>query len=96
MELIFPRKDWKHTPFGDAKEAMPEKMPNLRGLGFTMIANEDSDHAGDKITRRSRTGFIVYLNNPPICWSSKKQCGIDTSSFGSEFISLKKCCSGII
>ena len=52
----------------------------------------DSDHAGDTITCRSRTGFIVYLNSSPIFWFSKKQGGIETSSFGSEFIAMKQCC----
>ena len=52
----------------------------------------DSDHAGDSITRRSRTSFIVYLNNAPIYWTSKKQGSIETSSFGSEFIAMKNCC----
>ena len=55
----------------------------------------DSDHAGDTITCRSRTGFIVYLNSSPIFWFSKKQGGIETSSFGSEFIAMKQCCEYI-
>ena len=95
VELEFPRKNWRHTPFVDAKETMPDNMPPTRGLGFTMLANVDSDHAGDEITRRSRTGFIVFLNNSPIYWFSKKQGGIETSSFGSEFIALKQCCEYI-
>ena len=26
------------------------------------------------------------------CWFSKKQMGIESSSFGSEFIAMKQCC----
>ena len=44
------------------------------------------------MTRNSRTGFIVYLNRTPIFWFSKKQGGIETRSFGSEFIAMKQCC----
>ena len=33
----------------------------------------DADHAGDQVTRCSRTVFIVFLKNAPIYWSSKKQ-----------------------
>mmetsp|Transcript_2441 Transcript_2441/g.3428 ORF Transcript_2441/g.3428 Transcript_2441/m.3428 type:complete len:402 (+) Transcript_2441:1306-2511(+) len=95
VELQIPRKNWRHTLFVDAKEIMPDKMPPPRGLGFTMIANVDSDHTGDEITRRSCTGFIVFLNNSPIYWFSKKQNGIETSSFGSEFIAPKQCCEYI-
>ena len=66
--------------------------PAPRGIGFTMRAFVDSDHARDSITRRSRTGFIVFLNNAPIFVHSKKQGSCETSSFGSEFIAMKSCC----
>jgi len=49
----------------------------------------DSDHAGDQITRRSQTGFLVYLNNALIYWTSKNQTTVETSSFGSEFMVMK-------
>ena len=49
----------------------------------------DSDHGGDQVTRRSRTGFLVFLNSSLIYWCSKKQTTIETSSFGSEFMALK-------
>ena len=60
-----------------------------------MIACVDSDHAGDSVTRRSSTGFIIKLNSSPIYWMSKKQSGVETSSFGSEFIAMKQCCEYI-
>ena len=46
--------------------------------------------AGDLVTRRSRTGFIVFLNGAPIYWSSKKQTSCETSTFGSEFVAMKQ------
>ena len=60
-----------------------------------MISCVDSDHAGDSVTQRSRTGFIIKLNSAPIYWMSKKQSGVETSSFGSEFIAMKQCCEYI-
>ena len=50
----------------------------------------DSDHAGETLTRRSRTGFIVFLNGAPIYWLSKKQTSCETSTFGSEFVAMKQ------
>ena len=50
----------------------------------------DADHTGDLLTRRSRTGFIVFLNGAPIYWSSKKQTSCETSTFGSEFVAMKQ------
>jgi hypothetical protein len=49
----------------------------------------DSDFAGDCMTRRSRTGFFIYLNSAPIVWVSKRQPTIETSVFGAEFIAMK-------
>jgi len=60
-----------------------------------MKAYVDADHAGNLLTRRSRTGFLVYLNMVPIYWLSKKQTSIETSTFGSDFVAMKHCCEYI-
>jgi hypothetical protein len=49
----------------------------------------DSDHAGEKRTRRSRTGFLIYCNMALIIWLSKRQPTIETSVFGAEFVAMK-------
>ena len=89
---LFEKQDWRDTVYGESKEQLPPNMPQPRGQGFKLVTYVDSDHAGDSVTRRSRTGFIVYLNSSPIYWTSKKQTSIETSSFGSEFIAMKICC----
>ena len=88
----FVREDWKNTPYEDSEVKAPENVPEPLGIGVKVVAYVDADHAGDLLTRRSRTGFIVYLNNAPIYWISKKQTSIETSSYGSEFTALKNCC----
>ena len=50
----------------------------------------DADHAGDKITRRSRTGVLLCLNSSPMLWHSKKQNAVETSTFGSEFVAMRQ------
>ena len=91
-ETKFKKEDWSATPYGLCSEELPANAPEPLGIGFIMRAFVDSDHAGDMVTRRSRTGFIIFLNNAPICWNSKKQGSCETSSFGSEFIAMKSCC----
>ena len=93
----FDRKDWTSSEFGHLQgiEELPPKMPESRRIGLTMIAKVDADHAADTITRRSRTGFLVYLNSALVYWSSKKQTSVESSSFGSEFIAMKQCCEYI-
>ena len=49
----------------------------------------DSDHAGDKVTRRSQTGILIFVNRAPILWYSKRQNTVETSTFRSEFITMK-------
>ena len=87
----FEEQDWSASEFGNVSEQLPENAPDPRGQGFTITAYVDSDHAGDLLTRRSRTGFLVYLNSSPVYWYSKKQNSIETSSFGSEFTAMKQC-----
>ena len=41
------------------------------------------------MTRQSHTGYFVYLNSALICWHSKKQTSVETSSFGSENMAMK-------
>ena len=92
--LDFQECDWTTSEFGHVagEEILPPNRLEPRGFGFTVRAKVDADHGGDTVTRRSRTGFIVYLNSAPVYWLSKKQTSVETSSFGSEFIAMKQCC----
>jgi hypothetical protein len=49
----------------------------------------DDDHAGCRVTRRSHTGIIIYVQGAPIMWYSKRQNTVESSTFGSEFIAMK-------
>ncbi len=89
---LFERKDWTTSEMSfSMKEELPATMPRPRGLGFTMRAYVDADHATDSMTRKSRSGFLVYLNNAPIYWMSRKQTSVETSSHGSKFHAMKQC-----
>jgi hypothetical protein len=65
-------------------------MPEPRGEPVVMTCFVDADHAGNSITRRSKTGFIIiFLNCAPIDWYSKKQNTVESSTFGSEFVAMQ-------
>ena len=89
---LFPKEDWMYSSYGceEPVEQLPPDMPKSLGESFTMRVYVDADHAGDQLTRRSRTGFVVFLNNAPIYWMSKKQTSCETSTFGSEFVAMKQ------
>ena len=64
-------------------------MPKPFGKGMDMRVYVDSDHAGDTVTRSSRTGFVISLIGAPIYWNPKKQTSCETSSFVSELYAMK-------
>jgi hypothetical protein len=50
----------------------------------------DSDWAGDPETQISVTGFIVYLQNAPVCWRYKAQKGVTLSSCEAEYVTISE------
>jgi hypothetical protein len=87
-EVPAPEYDWTDF-YGDVKEPIPPDCPEPRGMSAQTTAFIDSDHAADLVSRRSRTGVLVYLQSAPVIWYTKKQGSIETSSFGSEFSAMK-------
>jgi hypothetical protein len=43
----------------------------------------------DLVTRRSTTGFLIYLCVKPVVWCSKRHNTVESSTFGSEFVALR-------
>jgi hypothetical protein len=87
-ELQFSKFDWSEF-YRDAKESLPPNAPSPRGHTVQMNVFVDADHAGNRVTRRSHTGILIYLNAAPILWYSKAQATVETSTFGSEFIAMR-------
>ena len=75
--------------YPDALEEIPPNAPPPRGNPIQVNCFVDSDHAGDRLTRRSQTGIILYCNSAPIVWYSKRQTTVETSTFGAEFVALR-------
>ncbi len=71
------------------EEAIPSDMPPPLGKDVDLCMMVDSDHAAEKRTQRSRTGFIIFCKLAPIIWLSKQQGTIETSVFGAEFVAMK-------
>ena len=87
--LIAARRDAMKEIYVDAKEELPTNAPPPRGNPVQVNCFVDSDHAGDRLTRRSQTGIILYCNSAPIQWYSKRQSTVETSTFGAEFVALR-------
>jgi hypothetical protein len=83
-----PEYDWTDF-YGDVVEQVPPDCPEPCGKPAQTTAFVDSDHAADLVSRRSRTGVLLYLQSAPIVWYTKQQGSIEISSFGSEFTAMK-------
>ena len=81
--------------YRDAEEELPKRMPIPRGYAVTTEAWVDASHATNKKTRKSHSGYIIFINSAPILWYSKRQNTVEASTFGSEFIALKACIEAI-
>ncbi len=84
----FPVGDWSEF-YGKVEEPIPPNAPEALGKEVDLHMFVDSDHTGDKRTRRSQSGFLVYLNTVLISWYSKKQSTIEICTFGAEFVAMK-------
>lgn len=60
-----------------------EKGHNEKLVGFA-----DSDWAGDERDRKSTTGFLFKIFGATVCWSTKKQSTVATSSTEAEYVAL--------
>jgi hypothetical protein len=87
-EEAFPKHDWS-TFYAGAKEELPPNMPEARGNPVQINCFTDADHSGNRITRRSHTGIMIFVNQAPVIWYSKAQNTIESSTFGSEFIATQ-------
>uniref|UniRef100_A0A2N9IH78 Integrase catalytic domain-containing protein n=1 Tax=Fagus sylvatica TaxID=28930 RepID=A0A2N9IH78_FAGSY len=74
----------------------------LRGLSYPagtsldLAAYSDADYAGCSDTRRSTTGWCMFLGPALISWKSKKQDRVSKSSTESEYRAMSQACAEIL
>jgi len=63
---------------------------NYKGKG-ELVGYTDSDFGGDPKDRKSTSGYIILMEKDPICWQSKKQTVVATSTCEAEYIAMAEC-----
>ena len=84
--------------YGDIKEKLPPQKPfkdsglaerpEPKGRSFRITTYVDCNLGVNCVTRQSRLDFMVFLNELPLYWLSKKQMSYKVSTFGSEFTTM--------
>ena len=59
--------------------------------GINLKVYVDADFAGDSITRKSTSGFLMMMGRTPTSWFSKLQHCVSTSTAEAEYYSLSEC-----
>ena len=80
--------EWKYF-YPNDQENMTRHMSEALGNYAVIKSYVDANHSGNMANRRSNSGIIIYVNNPPIIWYIKLQNVVEASGFGSDFIALK-------
>ena len=62
-------------------------LGGLTGNGV-LTAYTDADYGADHSYRKSRIGYILFFNNGPVAWGSKKQTCVATSTTHAKYIAL--------
>ena len=94
LDIDLTEKLAEHYP--DAKEEIDDKVPEPLLDELKITAYVDSDHAHDKVSRRSMTGLIIFVGRTPVFYMAKRQGAIETSTYGAEFIAMKTAVEEVI
>ena len=82
--------EWKYF-YPNVQGMMPRHMSEALRKYAVIKAHMNDNHAGNMANRRSYCGIIIYVNNAPIIWYSKRHNIVEASSFRSHFFCSYNC-----
>lgn len=79
-KVLMYLRDTRDFTIDILKAHYPDGKVKLYAFSDASFANEEG--------RRSRTGYIIYVNGTPLAWKTKKQTLVTTSTFAAEYVAL--------
>ncbi|GBO21046.1 Retrovirus-related Pol polyprotein from transposon RE2 [Araneus ventricosus] len=61
-----------------------------RSKSFALTAYTDASWAADKMDHKSISGYVIFLGDVPVSWSTSKQKCTTLSSMEVEYIALSE------
>ncbi len=80
-----PVMDWKEF-YGEVTKPIPLNAMKPLGKPVDVRMFVDSNHAGDKQTRQSRSSFLIYINAALIDWHLKQHGTIETGVLAQSLL----------
>ena len=80
MDPAFPRLNFsvhKNDPsefkqyYRDAEKEIPHKMPRPKRRSVVMSAFVDTSYGTNKVTRKSHSAYVLFINRAPVKWMRK-------------------------
>ena len=84
----FEKCDWTDF-YRKAKEPILKRSPTPIGKIVSIHCFVGASHADSQSNQRSQTRILIYVKRAPIIWFSKRQNAMETSTFGSELVTLR-------
>jgi transposase InsO family protein len=78
------------------KGTLGRRLVYPRGGDSILRVYVDADYAGDRDTRKSRTGYVIFLGDAAVEWRSTKQTCTTTSTFTAELVALSEAVKALV
>ena len=83
--------DWSKSIYGELQEKKTTDALEPLGHFVTLTHYVDANVMHDIVTGKSVTVLVHLINKTPLDWYSKKQATVETSTYGSEYVSARIC-----
>ena len=95
-QFQFTESKWDYSVYDGCKEDIPNTVPPALGLPVRMTTFVDANLMHCKVTGKSATGILHFVNQTPIEWFSKRQNTVETATYGSEFVAARQAVEQVI